>query len=194
MEKIDKRVQKTDYFIQKAFFSLLNQKAFEQITIKNICETALISKSTFYDHYPDKYSLLDSLVDKYSQKYKTEIHSRFKSVEENRTLQVISKMTTEMSSESQNISALLKITGQHSLINHLREILYNESLNYFSNNNINNRFSKEFLSNMYTGIALESIMFILDNSNNIEMLKQHSDFVGVIQEGIIAKINSKNTN
>ncbi|QKX08704.1 TetR/AcrR family transcriptional regulator [Lactiplantibacillus plantarum] len=193
MNKSDKRVLKTDYLIKKTFLALLNQKEIDQITIKSICDKALISKSTFYDHYTDKYTLLDTLVSEYAQNFESEIHSRFKSVSEDRTLQVIEDITNAMSSESQNISSLLKIKGQHGLNIRLRTILRNESFSYFSNHWINNSFSKVFLSELYTEISLGSISFILTNHNNPKMLKQHADFVEIIQEALITKINSKNT-
>lgn len=193
MNKSEKRVLKTDYLIKKTFLALLNQKEIDQITIKSICDKALISKSTFYDHYTDKYTLLDTLVSEYAQNFKSEIHSRFKSVSEDRTLQVIEDITNAMSSESQNISSLLKIKGQHGLNIRLRTILRNESFSYFSNHWINNSFSKVFLSELYTEISLGSISFILTNHNNPKMLKQHADFVEIIQEALITKINSKNT-
>lgn len=193
MNKSDKRVLKTDYLIKKTFLALLNQKEIDQITIKSICDKALISKSTFYDHYTDKYTLLDTLVSEYAQNFKSEIHSRFKSVSEDRTLQVIEDITNAMSSESQNISSLLKIKGQHGLNIRSRTILRNESFSYFSNHWINNSFSKIFLSELYTEISLGSISFILTNHNNPKMLKQHADFVEIIQEALITKINSKNT-
>lgn len=193
MNKSDKRVLKTDYLIKKTFLALLNQKEIDQITIKSICDKALISKSTFYDHYTDKYTLLDTLVSEYAQNFKSEIHSRFKSVSEDRTLQVIEDITNAMSSESQNISSLLKIKRQHGLNIRLRTILRNESFSYFSNHWINNSFSKIFLSELYTEISLGSISFILTNHNNPKMLKQHADFVEIIQEALITKINSKNT-
>ncbi|KEZ12147.1 Transcriptional regulator, TetR family [Lactiplantibacillus plantarum] len=193
MNKSDKRVLKTDYLIKKTFLALLNQKEIDQITIKSICDKALISKSTFYDHYTDKYTLLDTLVSEYAQNFKSEIHSRFKSVSEDRTLQVIEDITNAMSSESQNISSLLKVKGQHGLNIRLRTILRNESFSYFSNHWINNSFSKVFLSELYTEISLGSISFILTNHNNPKMLKQHADFVEIIQEALITKINSKNT-
>ncbi len=98
-----------------------------------------------------------------------------------------------MSSESQNISSLLKVKGQHGLNIRLRTILRNESFSYFSNHWINNSFSKVFLSELYTEISLGSISFILTNHNNPKMLKQHADFVEIIQEALITKINSKNT-
>lgn len=191
MNKSDKRVLKTDCLIKKTFISLLSQKEFDKITIKNICDVALISKSTFYDHYADKYALLDTVVNDYAQQFESEIHSRFSSVAENKTLQVIDSITTKMSSESQEIYSLLKIRGNRGLNSRLERILRHELLEYLSNYQINDVFSADFLSQIYTEFALGSVSFILSNHNNPDMLKQHAAFVEVIQEAIIKKITKQ---
>lgn len=37
----------------------LSERAFEQITIKQICERAMVHRTTFYQHYEDKEALLE---------------------------------------------------------------------------------------------------------------------------------------
>ena len=58
---MDLRVEKTQKSIINAFIALRSKKPIEKITIKELCETAMINKSTFYSHYSDIYSLSDSL-------------------------------------------------------------------------------------------------------------------------------------
>lgn len=57
----DRRVQKTRQSIRAAFIALLKEKRFGDITVQDIADRALISRSTFYDHYTDKYLLLEQL-------------------------------------------------------------------------------------------------------------------------------------
>lgn len=38
--------------------TLLNRRAFGQITVNDLCEEAFISRATFYTHFNDKYDLL----------------------------------------------------------------------------------------------------------------------------------------
>lgn len=61
-EKIDLRIVKTKKNIYEAFMSLLEEHPFEEIKVSEICAKALINRSTFYIHFQDKYSLLDSLI------------------------------------------------------------------------------------------------------------------------------------
>jgi AcrR family transcriptional regulator len=37
----------------------LSQRSFEEITVQQICERAMVHRSTFYKHYEDKYALLE---------------------------------------------------------------------------------------------------------------------------------------
>ena len=52
------KAKKTEQSIQKAFIKLTNDKGFNKMSVKNIIETAHISRGTFYLHYLDKFDLL----------------------------------------------------------------------------------------------------------------------------------------
>ena len=56
--KKDLRIIKTQKMLHNALLSLLEVKAFEEIKVSDICNEALINRSTFYAHYNDKYELL----------------------------------------------------------------------------------------------------------------------------------------
>ena len=56
--KYDLRVQKTHKLLIEALFKLLETKPFENIKLNEICEEAMIHKTTFYNHFSDKYELL----------------------------------------------------------------------------------------------------------------------------------------
>lgn len=59
----DRRVRKTQKAIKAALIQLLKQHPFEQITIQHIADEADINRATFYQHYLDKYDLLDQIED-----------------------------------------------------------------------------------------------------------------------------------
>jgi AcrR family transcriptional regulator len=59
----DRRIKKTQNAIQTAFSKLLSEMNMEDITVKKLCETADINKSTFYLHYKDIYDCADCLRD-----------------------------------------------------------------------------------------------------------------------------------
>jgi AcrR family transcriptional regulator len=53
----------------EALQALLHEKDFEKISVQDIAEKAALNRATFYDHYPDKFALLESMV-----------HERFESL------------------------------------------------------------------------------------------------------------------
>lgn len=57
----DRRVRKTKESIKTAYFNLLKEKPFKDITVNQITEKADINRGTFYLHYLDKFDLRDQL-------------------------------------------------------------------------------------------------------------------------------------
>ena len=39
--------------------ALLEEQAFEKITVRELCDRAMVHRTTFYKHYADKYALLE---------------------------------------------------------------------------------------------------------------------------------------
>ncbi len=70
-KKSDLRVRKTYNALMRAFEELLSKKTFDDITVNELCETALIRRPTFYSHFEDKYDFL--------RFYLNEIQSRIES-------------------------------------------------------------------------------------------------------------------
>ena len=58
---MDLRITKTKKAIINSFLSIRAKKPLEKISVKELCEMAMINKSTFYSHYGDIYELSDSL-------------------------------------------------------------------------------------------------------------------------------------
>lgn len=59
---LDPRVRRTRHGLQEALRKLLQSRSFEQISVLEIAEAAQVNRATFYDHYSDKFALLESLV------------------------------------------------------------------------------------------------------------------------------------
>lgn len=54
-EKMDLRVQKTYRALHIAFDEILAEKRFEELTVNELCDRAMIRRTTFYKHFTDKY-------------------------------------------------------------------------------------------------------------------------------------------
>lgn len=61
-DAVDPRIRRTRHLLQQALESLLETKEFEKISVLDITDAATVNRATFYDHYPDKFALLECLV------------------------------------------------------------------------------------------------------------------------------------
>ena len=63
MEKIDRRVRRTYKLLGDALISLILEKGYEDITIKDITERADVAYVTFFRHYKTIDDLLQQRLD-----------------------------------------------------------------------------------------------------------------------------------
>jgi AcrR family transcriptional regulator len=62
MNMADPRVRRTRQLILVAFKELLQKQSFRDITVGDIADQATINRGTFYDHFTDKFALLDQFM------------------------------------------------------------------------------------------------------------------------------------
>ena len=72
-KKTDLRVIKTENLIRSSFIELVQTIGYQRITIKDLCEKAMINRNTFYLHYSDKDDLIKSMINEAFDKYSTQI-------------------------------------------------------------------------------------------------------------------------
>src|ERR1700744_5366154 len=58
----DPRMRRTRQLLQGALMQLLGSKAFDDISVQDITDRATVNRATFYDHYTDKFALLEAMV------------------------------------------------------------------------------------------------------------------------------------
>ena len=63
-KKVDLRILKTHKALCETFSTLLEEKKFEEITVNELCQRAMVRRATFYKHFADKYEYFASLVEK----------------------------------------------------------------------------------------------------------------------------------
>jgi AcrR family transcriptional regulator len=59
---LDPRIRRTRHLLYQALNDLMETREFEKISVQDIAEAATVNRATFYDHYPDKFALLQSMV------------------------------------------------------------------------------------------------------------------------------------
>jgi AcrR family transcriptional regulator len=59
---LDPRIRRTRKLLQGALGKLMQSKSFDEISVQDITEVATVNRATFYDHYNDKFALLEAMV------------------------------------------------------------------------------------------------------------------------------------
>lgn len=77
-KKTDLRILKTYKALCDAFFEMLNEMRFEDITVNELCERAMVRRATFYKHFADKYEFFGFFI--------RQIQDSFNANEENAAL------------------------------------------------------------------------------------------------------------
>lgn len=60
--KIDPRVKRTRSLLHDALLAMLEEKDFDHITVGDIATRAGVNRTTFYDHFEDKYALVNHVM------------------------------------------------------------------------------------------------------------------------------------
>ena len=58
----DPRMKRTRQLLQGALRKLLQEKALDEILVQDITDAATVNRATFYDHYTDKFGLLEAMI------------------------------------------------------------------------------------------------------------------------------------
>ena len=70
-KKEDLRVKKTKMLIKNSFIELAKKIEYQKISIKDLCEKAMINRNTFYLHYQNKDDLVKEMINDTIEKYKS---------------------------------------------------------------------------------------------------------------------------
>lgn len=68
-QKADLRVIRTKQSIHKAFCDMITEMDYQDITVKELTERAMINRNTFYLHYPSIDALLEELQNEIAEKF-----------------------------------------------------------------------------------------------------------------------------
>ncbi|MCD7813659.1 MAG: TetR/AcrR family transcriptional regulator [Lachnospiraceae bacterium] len=78
-KNLDLRIRKTYMCLMNALLELLKEKSFEEITVNELCDRALVGRGTFYKHFADKYAflsfVLNEMLNQYIEKAEEESNS-----------------------------------------------------------------------------------------------------------------------
>jgi AcrR family transcriptional regulator len=59
----DLRVRRTHKLLREALITLIEERGFDTLTVEEIAQRAMISRTAFYRHYQDKYDLIEQIFE-----------------------------------------------------------------------------------------------------------------------------------
>ena len=122
-EKTDLRVIKTKKAIRNAFAELLSEKDIQKITIKDIADTAVINRKTFYNYYAGVYSVVDEIENEIIMAFIDALRDvDFKQLL-HEPYEIFKKLTTIINSDFDFYSHLMKMDSNTSLISKIIQAL-----------------------------------------------------------------------
>ena len=135
-DKMDLRIIKTKKILYNTLLKLMRQKNFEKIKISDICEEALINRSTFYAHYEDKYDLLMELFEEQKKSLLKELgDNENTSFSKNYIMELLNILLNHIDQNKEVYSAILSNNRNGILIDFLIDALERDISDRLKNNN-----------------------------------------------------------
>ena len=133
-KKENRKIRYTKMVIRESLMELMKTKSILSVSVKDICDLADISRSTFYDHYKDQYDLLQQTQDE-TLAYFEDILNKYQDKQTKKdTYQMVEEMFTYIANNGSTIQVLLSENGdigfQKKLLYHF--VMHNQITKYFS--------------------------------------------------------------
>ncbi|MCH4008561.1 hypothetical protein [Companilactobacillus sp.] len=156
----DLRVVKTTNLIKNSFYDLLSEEDFDKINVKQICQKSLIGRSTFYQHYVDKYDLLDKETELYAQKFADGMADRVDTFQDDNSLQ---NLIDYLEPDATEILLLLEVHTNGSDLEDRFEKIISESIAQLVNANPMSNLPIEFIQKLYSANVMSFLKWSLKN-------------------------------
>lgn len=125
---MENKKETTNKLLAESLKQLMHHTAFEKITIKNITDAVGLIRPTFYNHFSDKYELIEWI-------FYNDIIAHIKAlIEENMIQEAILLMLTKMEQDKEFYIKAIRIKGQNSFEGILYKTFYELFLNIFKFN------------------------------------------------------------
>lgn len=167
-EKTDLRVIKTDKALFNALLELMKEKTFEEIKVSDICNKALVNRSTFYAHYVDKYELLVKLIDDLKLNLLTELQKNENDFNSKAFFMNMLELIIDHIDEKRDTYSAILVNNRNGI---LMDILLSVANNYLNEkiehekNSINPNIPSEIITKFYLGAAVGIGSEWLNNKN-----------------------------
>ena len=76
----DLRVKRTHKLLREALMTLIEERGFDALTVEEITQRALVSRTAFYRYYQDKYDLVEKIFEETMAKLQSAIYPGYREI------------------------------------------------------------------------------------------------------------------
>ncbi|MBR3161598.1 MAG: TetR/AcrR family transcriptional regulator [Bacilli bacterium] len=165
MKKEDLRIVKTKKALYNALINLMKKKTFEEIKVSDICDEALINRSTFYTHFEDKYTLLSNLLDNLKQSFIGELDKNIYTNSKEYYIEVIKIFLTHIEKEKDTYLSIAINNRNSILTDMIYDVIDNDVLTKLKNdeNLEETKIPKTIISKFFIGAVVNVGIYWLYN-------------------------------
>ncbi|MCI8387142.1 MAG: TetR/AcrR family transcriptional regulator [Clostridiales bacterium] len=163
-DKTDLRIKKTYYSLRVAFTELLEEKRFEDITVGELCERAMIRRTTFYKHFADKYEYFTFYIKELRDLFESQLSPDIAS---GKTEIYFTTMGLElfrfMNQHERLVRHIMESNMLNVLIDLLHELIEHDLLILIRGEHKKTDNKPEFIAAFYAGGLLSSLRWYIEN-------------------------------
>ena len=154
-KKKDLRVIKTQKTLFNTLLMLLKDKPFEDIKVSDICNEALINRSTFYAHYNDKYELLVDLINNLKDSLEKALDTNKNIINTKEYyMEMIKILLNHLDNERDTYYPILLNNRNSVVLDILLDVIDKDIEKKFHSNNLNGNVPKEIVAKFYLGAVV----------------------------------------
>ena len=164
-EKKDLRIIKTQKVLYNALANLLKAKAFEEIKVSDICSEALINRSTFYDHYNDKYELLVDFINSEKQLLEEHLNQNEQNLNTKAYYLEMIKLLLDHIENQKDLYYSILINNRNSIVMDIFMDVITKDVEKRVKNELPNKIPSEIITKFYIGAVVNIGMEWLKNNS-----------------------------
>ena len=174
-KKMDLRTRQTYSFLTTALFELLKTQSFSEISVTDICQKAMVHRTTFYKHFEDKEHLLRTIIIELQKKFDEQCSEHLSSSDAPKTFYLLLfKIVLEYIAENK---LLMSKTIFDKGNNYVEEVFKSSITEYLKNhfklnekkNNVKFKISPALLAEYYTSASIAMANWWLENDMSVSI-------------------------
>lgn len=178
-KKQDRRVVKTKRAIRQAFAEQLKKKSIDEITIKDIADSADINRKTFYNYYNGIYQIVDEIEGEFAEAVELALSEIDLKKEMRNPYLIFARITSIINADVDFYGHLLKMRSGADLISKI-EMVLREKLKLAFSNQFEVESSKLDVMVVYTVAGMLSVYKEWLNSNRLKPIEEVSETVSIL--------------